>query len=96
VLLKYPLDGILWRGGQLPDKHRDFFRVEKKYRAPAFMSTSIDEKVAERFLYEASQHGACVKWKIMLHPEGATIWVLMGWDMQDILGYVKKISFSLV
>ena len=24
------------------------------------------------------------------------IWVLMGWDMQDILGYVKKISFSLV
>jgi hypothetical protein len=72
VTLKYPPDGILWRGGQLPDKHRDFFRVGMKYRAPAFMSTSIDEKVAERFLYEASQHGACVKWKILLHPEGAT------------------------
>jgi hypothetical protein len=70
--MRYPVDGILWRGGQLPDSCRDFFRVGIRYRAPAFTSTSIDETVAEKFLYEASQLGPCAKWKILLHPEGAT------------------------
>jgi len=69
--LRFPKDGILWRGSSMTDEHKSFFRKGLKYRQPAFMSSTDTEEAAGRFLvlaYEAGQQ--CVMYTIKLDARG--------------------------
>ena len=69
--LKFPTDGICYRGGALPDEHRAFFTPGTQYRVPGFLATSFSEDVAYRFYYGAYNDGLpAVKWVIHLDPRG--------------------------
>jgi hypothetical protein len=68
-----PDDGVLWRGGSLPNEHREFFQCGVRFRMPAFLSSSADQEVTERFILEAFEaKQPCVQWKIMLDTRGKT------------------------
>ena len=70
--LRFPLRGICWRGGGLPDAHQPFYVPGKKYRVPGFLATSFSENVAQEFLYRAHvlKQWPAVKWVIELDPRG--------------------------
>ncbi len=68
-----PEDGVLWRGGSLRKEHRAFFQSGVRYRMPAFLSSSVDQEVTERFILEAFEaKQQCVQWKILLDSRGKT------------------------
>jgi hypothetical protein len=71
--VRFPPDSTCWRGGVLPDHHRDFFQPGTKFRFPVFLATSFSENTAEEFLYRAhmSRNLPAVKWHIKLDPRGA-------------------------
>jgi len=69
--LRFPKDGVCFRGGALPDEHRAFFTRGRQYRVPGFLATSFSEDVAYRFYYNAYDDGMpAVKWVIHLDPRG--------------------------
>jgi hypothetical protein len=43
----FPPGGSTYRGGGLPDEHRDFFTVGKQFRVPMFLATSMDQNVTQ-------------------------------------------------
>jgi hypothetical protein len=70
-MVKFPPNGITYRGGGLPDAHRSFFTAGKKYRVPGFLATSFSQKVAEDFMMYADGRGEpCVLWIVHVHPDG--------------------------
>jgi hypothetical protein len=70
--VRFPPAATCWRGGVLPDQHRDFFRPGIKFRFPVFLATSFSENKADEFLYRAhtSRRQPAVKWRIKLDPRG--------------------------
>ena len=72
----FPKDGETYRGAGLPDEHRAFYTVGKKYRVPGFLATSFKEDVAKRFARSAyaSNGGGipAVVWVVRVDPEGKT------------------------
>ncbi len=69
--LQFPPNGIVYRGGGLPDQHRVFFQPGKKYRVPGFLATSFLRQVAGRFMTWANGRGEpCVLWIVHVDPEG--------------------------
>ena len=46
---RFPPDGITYRGGKLPDEHRAFYTVGKKYRVPGFLASTFSRDVAVEF-----------------------------------------------
>jgi hypothetical protein len=69
----FPAEGVLWRGGTLPSEHRAFFAPGVKYRVPAFMATSVEKDVANRFVLLAEADGGdCVRWRVELDERGET------------------------
>jgi len=71
-----PKDLVSFRGGELPQEHREFFRSkaeaeeedDKKYRAPMFLATSEKESVANSFM-RRKPLAQQVLWKFYF-PEG--------------------------
>ena len=59
-------------GGKLPDKHRAFYTVGKKYRVPGFLATSFSKDVAVGFRdgngYPKDSPG--VLWVVHVDPAG--------------------------
>ena len=51
--LVFPPDGVLWRGGSLPDDHRAFFMPGVKFRIPAMLATSAELALTYQFVYRA-------------------------------------------
>jgi hypothetical protein len=73
IIGHFPSGGVLWRGGTLPDEHRGFFATGVKYRVPAFVATSMERTVADRFVLLAAQKGGkVVRWRIELDLRGET------------------------
>jgi hypothetical protein len=70
-VIRFPPNGVTYRGGGLPDAHRDFFQAGKKYRVPGFLATSFARHVVDDFMLWADQRGErCVLWEIHVDPEG--------------------------
>jgi hypothetical protein len=65
--IKFPRNGIVYRGGGLPEKHRDFFSPGRKYRVPGFLAASFSRDVAECFLVMATQR---------VEPEPPVLWII--------------------
>jgi len=51
----WPNDNRVYRGGALPEKCIDFFRIGLSYRVPMFLATSKDRLMAEKFSKFRSQ-----------------------------------------
>ena len=68
----YPPKGETWRGGGFRRQHRSFFEhmVGKKYRVPAFLSTSDNREIAVAFARRAAGHHPCVMWRVTFDPRG--------------------------
>ena len=64
--VQWPADFIMYRGGQLPNEHREFFSSGKKYRCPAFLATSSNRDTAIRFMQR--QPLPHVLWRVSVHP----------------------------
>ena len=70
-VIRFPPQGIVYRGGGLPDEHRGFFHPDRKYRVPGFLATSFSRRVAGKFMTWADKRGEpCVLWIIHVDPEG--------------------------
>jgi hypothetical protein len=70
-MIRFPPNGIVYRGSGLPDQHRSFFQSGRKYRVPGFLATSFSRNVAERFMMWADRRGEpCVLWIIHVDPAG--------------------------
>jgi hypothetical protein len=69
-IMRSPQNNTVYRGGGLPDEHRSFYHVGKKYRVPGFLATSLDEDVARGFMRRgaAERNIPCVLWVIMVPP----------------------------
>jgi hypothetical protein len=62
---------VCWRGAGFPLEHRDFFTVDKKYRAPMFVASSFELDKATEFCYRAQCYGhEPILWKILVSPRG--------------------------
>ena len=65
--------GECWRGGGFDDAHQAFFTVGREYRVPAFLATSLSQKVPLGFLYRAVAAGRSgVLWCVRVDPRGET------------------------
>ena len=61
--VRWPANGIVYRGGGLPDVHRAFFRPGVEYRAPSFVATSFQKHVAINLCRRADESGTpAVMW----------------------------------
>ena len=70
-VIVFPPNGVVYRGGGLPNQHRQFFNAGKKYRVPGFLATSFSQQVADRFMTWADRRGEpCVLWIVHVVPEG--------------------------
>jgi hypothetical protein len=70
-IVKFPPNGVTYRGGGLPDAHRGFFTAGKQYRVPGFLATSFSWKVAEDFMmYADMREEPCVMWIVHVDPDG--------------------------
>jgi len=68
---EFPPEGVLWRGGGLPDAHRDFFAPGVQYRVPGFLASSKSRNVAYTFYCQANKQSLpTVLWHIQLDPRG--------------------------
>ena len=63
----HPPDNICYRGGGFDDQHRAFFNEGKVFRQPAFLATSFERGVAERFVQRSSMPSR-ILWKILIDP----------------------------
>ena len=72
VPLLFPPRGVLFRGGGFNDAFKAFFYPGRMYRVPAFLATSLNQSVSERFLYRAVvEHGRSgIMWQINVDPRG--------------------------
>ena len=63
---------VTFRGGGLPDEHRSFFTVGKKYRTTRFVATSFRRSVAERFVSRRPDPAVnkAILWTVRFHPTG--------------------------
>jgi hypothetical protein len=70
--VRFPPAATCWRGGVLPDHHRDFFKPGTKFRVPGYLATSFSENTADEFSYRAHVNTStpAVKWCIKLDPRG--------------------------
>jgi hypothetical protein len=67
--IQTPKENTVYRGGGLPNEHRLFFVVGKKYRYPGFLATSLQESVAWGFMHRAADRKEpCVLWVIRVPP----------------------------
>jgi hypothetical protein len=63
--------GKCWRGGGLPDQHRPWFTVGKKFRVKGFLATTVNETRADFFMGRAEGNGhPVVKWIIRVSQDG--------------------------
>ena len=60
---------MTFRGGGLPDEHRSFFTVGKKYRTTRFVATSFRRSVAERFVSRRPDPAVnkAILWTVRFH-----------------------------
>jgi hypothetical protein len=56
-LLRFPPRGVTYRGGGLPDEHKDFYKVDKVFRVAGFLATSFLQSKAEDFMCMADERG---------------------------------------
>jgi len=67
----FPPNGQCFRGGGLPDRVRDWFRVGRVYRVPNFLATSWDPTKCGTFMERACDVGVPpVLWTIQLDKRG--------------------------
>ncbi len=73
--VNFPRDGVTYRGGGLPDEHKDFFMAGKSFRVAGFLASSFSKNVALNFMCTADmeRNEPCVLWEIHVDPEGARI-----------------------
>jgi len=60
-----------WRGGGFRDVYRNFFELDKWYRIPGFLATSLDLNTALKFLRRRKK-GPRILWCILLDHRGQT------------------------
>lgn len=71
--VKFPAQGVLYRGGGMPDEHLGFFKEGKVFRVAGFLSSSVEERVAHEFMamYRTEPYNyPVVKFIIRLDPRG--------------------------
>lgn len=67
--VSWPPDMQTYRGGGLPNVHRLFFTVGKRYRAPMYLATSFDVGKAHEFAEGAQSRGEPpIVWTFKLDP----------------------------
>jgi len=61
---------VTFRGGGLPDEHRSFFTVGRRYRTTRFVATSFRRSVAERFVSRRPDPAVnkAILWTVRFHP----------------------------
>jgi hypothetical protein len=70
-MIKFPPNGVMYRGGGLPDVHRGFYRVGKTFRVAGFFATSFLRHKAEQFMCMSDERGEpCVMWEVHVDPAG--------------------------
>ena len=80
LAIKFPADGITYRGATLPEEHLAFYTVGKEYRVPGYVATSFQEKVAKRFArraWQEAEHSStgrlpAVLYVVQVDPDGET------------------------
>eukprot|EP01045_Picozoa_sp_COSAG04_P026493 COSAG04_NODE_3688_length_2605_cov_3.627694_2_plen_270_part_00 len=89
--LRFPANGITYRGGAFDDAHRAFFTVGKKYRVPGFLATSFSQAKAREFIYnQATALGRQeIMWVVRVDPAGEH-------DPSKRCKHVNFVSHSLV
>jgi ankyrin repeat protein len=73
--LRFPKDGITYRGGGFDNVHKGFFTEGKQFRVPGFLATSFSKKVAKNFrdnIATPPPGGSRILWLIRIDPEGET------------------------
>lgn len=69
--IKFPLNGVVYRGGGLPDEHRSFFKLGREFRVAGFLASSFSQETAEHFMSSARARGEpCIMWEIHVDPAG--------------------------
>jgi hypothetical protein len=69
--LRFPPNGVTYRGGGLPDKYRAFYHVGKQFRVAGFFSSSFSRDTAVEFMSSARmREEPCVLWEIHMDPAG--------------------------
>jgi len=63
---------VMYRGGGIDPNLKRFFEKGRKYRAPAFLSTSFSEEKAQAFIEMVKPPLQCVKWHVHVPLKAAT------------------------
>jgi len=64
---EHPPDDRCFRGGGFDMRFKDFFRIGKTFRQPAFLATSFEQEKADYFMRRSDmQHK--IRWLIHIHP----------------------------
>jgi hypothetical protein len=70
-LIKFPPNGVVFRGGGLPDEHRGFYESGREFRVAGFLASSFSQATAEHFMCSArARSEPCVMWVIHVDPAG--------------------------
>jgi hypothetical protein len=70
-VIKFPPNGVVFRGGGLPEEHRGFYESGREFRVPGFLASSFAKETAEHFMCSARARGEpCVMWEIHVDPAG--------------------------
>ncbi len=69
--IRFPMNGLVYRGGGLGDAHKGFYTVGKSFRVAGFLATSFQRKTADFFMEGADRRNEpCVLWVIKVDPRG--------------------------
>ncbi len=67
----FPDEGLLHRGGSLPEEYWAFFEEGRQFRVAGFLATSFDYATAFQFMCRADKRNEpCVAWEIRVDPRG--------------------------
>jgi hypothetical protein len=70
-MLRFPPNGVTYRGGGLRDEYKSFFTPGKVFRVAGFLASSFLLEKADEFMCFADARGEpCVMWELRVDPEG--------------------------
>lgn len=70
--IKFPKNGLCFRGGGFRNQHQAFFCKGRKYRVPGFLATSLSLHIAKGFARRADAQHPRIVWTVVMDPRGET------------------------
>ena len=71
--VEFPTEGVVYRGGGLPQVHTNFYTEGKSFRVAGFLASSFSIEKAHSFMIFAdNRQEPCVLWEIHVDPRGKT------------------------